>query len=174
MQSCWLAALLSWDDWFFTPLLARAYFMSYRKKRLNIFFMLYCCIAREQTMATICMWYREDASTNHRNICKLSIARSKNNDEPVFHVVLQWVSDNNYIFYITSRGSKQRYNITNIARSKELRYDKEKQKTNFYCCWSQEATRMSISLCCIAREQWQWYFLMLWEVVVSQACVRQQ
>jgi hypothetical protein len=35
-------------------------------------------------------------------------------------------------FYVMLQGSKQRYNNMNIPRSKELRYDKEKQQSIFY------------------------------------------
>jgi hypothetical protein len=86
MQICWPVALLSCNNWAFTLLIVRAYFMSYCKKQANIFFTWYRCIAREQTIATIHMSYREDTNTNHA-ICKLSIARSNNNNEHVFHIV---------------------------------------------------------------------------------------
>ncbi len=67
---------------------------------------------------------------------------------PIVMSTWQWLN-----LYILLLRSKQGYNNTNIARSEELRYNKETQQSNFYCCWSQEATTMSISLCCIAREQ---------------------
>ncbi len=125
-------------------------------------FMLYCCIARrEQAMATICMWYCKDVSTNHCNVCKLSIARSNDNDKHVFHVVSQWGSNDNYIFYIISQGSKRCYSNANITRTKEL------QQSNFYCCWLQKTTMMSISLCCIAREA----TAMIFFVVARSGCI---
>jgi hypothetical protein len=54
-------------------------------------------------------------------------------------------------FSVISQG-RELCNNTNIARSKELRYDKETQQSNFIAIDCKKATTMSISLCFIARE----------------------
>ncbi len=88
----------------------------------------------------------KEASTNHCNM--LTVGCKKRQWGKAYFswriaMSKQWRL---YIFYVILRGSKWQYNNTNIARSKELRYDKEMQQSNFYCCWLQEATSMGISL----------------------------
>ncbi len=60
-QSCWLVAWLAHNNWVFTPLLMRAYSMSYCKKQTNIFFKWYCCIARKQRPQFACCIARTQA-----------------------------------------------------------------------------------------------------------------
>ncbi len=153
-QSHWLVALLSWDNWAFTPLLARVYF---------------CCIARSDdiNIFSVISWGREQLASWYAN-CLLQEAMMTT--IIFFHVVSQ-ASKWAYIFMSYCKGASDGItsytlylkgaSVHSIAREqaktkvnhcKQARDSYEgmawptTQQSNIICCQAHEATTMSISL----------------------------
>ncbi len=87
-------------------------------------------------MATICMWYREDAATaNHCNMWTVD-CKKRWWQQSYFYVVLLWASNDNHIFYIALQGSKgiqQKFKHRTRCEGVLQRYD---DHTTIKCCMS--------------------------------------
>jgi hypothetical protein len=106
-------------------------------------------------------------------IRELSVARSNNNnDERVFHVVLQWASNNNYIFYVLLRGGEGRYKKSQPSQGCEgqlQRYGNHATIKYIICCQVQEATTTSIYHVVLLEKQQQLYYWCCKAVVLLEA-----
>jgi hypothetical protein len=144
-QSHWLVALFSCNDWVFTPLLARAYFL--------------CCIARSNNMESIFFVILQ----GHKQlatiaICKLSIIRSNDKDERVFYFVSNARAMRTTIFtlyckgasndYVVSQGSKPVYIVLQRRTKPTFNHRKDARDSCEGMAMMAHHTTINFFICC--------------------------